>query len=117
MKARDLKNISVPIELGNRTFRMAFDFNALAELEEVYGDIDKALRAIKTGKGRLKAIRALIYAGIKPRYPKIRLIEVGELLTEIISNADKADKLMEQIMNAIEIAYPEPSKEDIESGE
>lgn len=115
MKARDLKNISVPIELGNRTFRMAFDFNALAELEEVYGDIDKALRAIKIGKGRLKAIRALIYAGIKPRH-KVTLTEVGNLLTEIISNEDKANKLMEQIQKAIELAFPEPSKED-ESGE
>ena len=41
MKARDLKNITVPITLGNDTFRMAFDFNALAELEEVYGNNSK----------------------------------------------------------------------------
>ena len=117
MKARDLKNITVPIRLGNRNFNMAFDFNALAELEEVYGEIDRALRAIETGKGRLKAIRALVYAGIKPRH-NVKLMEIGTLLTEIISDEEKATELMEQIEKAIELSMPSAKEsEEKEVGE
>lgn len=116
MKARDLKNITVPITLGNNNFKMAFDFNALAELEEVYGDLEKAMRAIKAGKGRLKAIRALVYAGIKPRHQYMTLVKTGELLTEIVQDSDKAEYIINQLEKAIELAMPS-SKEDKEQGE
>lgn len=112
MKARDLKNVTVPITLGNNTYKMAFDFNALAELEEVYGDIERAMRAIQTGKGRLKAIRALVYSGIKPRHQYITLIKVGELLTEIIQDENKADYIFTQVQKAIELSMPTDKKEE-----
>ena len=118
MKARDLKNITVPITLGNDTFRMAFDFNALAELEEVYGNIERAMRAVQTGNGRLKAIRALVYSGIKPRHKYITLIKVGELLTEIIQDENKADYIFTQVQKAIELSMPtDKKKENEDQGE
>ncbi|MDY3373321.1 MAG: hypothetical protein SOX50_08620 [Terrisporobacter othiniensis] len=111
MRAKDLKTILVPLELGERTFKIAFDFNCMCELDEVYGDFDKAIKAIDEGKGRLKAIRALIYSAIKPRYEDITLIEVGELLTDIIRNTEKADYLMNQIDKALTLAMPD--KEEV----
>lgn len=110
MKVKDLKNILVPLELGGKTFKIAFDFNCICELDEVYGDFDKAIKAIDEGKGRLKAIRALIYSAIKPRYD-ITLIEVGELLTEIMSNTEKAEYLMKQIDKALTLSMPD--KEEV----
>lgn len=106
MKAKDLKTILVPLELGERTFKIALDFNCQCELEEVYGDLDKALKAITNGKGRLKAIRALVYAAIKPRYEKITLIEVGELLTPCMNNEEKVNYLIQQIDKAVTLAMP-----------
>ena len=117
MKARDLKNVTVPITLGKNTDKRALDFNSLAELEEVYGDIERAMRAIQTGKGRLKAIRALVYSGIKPRYQYITLIKVGELLTEIVQDENKADYIFSQVLKAIELSMPTDKKEDKEQGE
>ena len=106
MKAKDLKTILVPLELGEKTFKIAIDFNCQCELEEVYGDLDKALKAITNGKGSLKAIRALVYAAIKPRYEKITLIEVGELLTPYMNNEEKASYLIKQIDKAVTLAMP-----------
>jgi len=106
MRPKDLKNILVPLELGGRTFKIALDFNCMCELDEVYGDYEKVLKAIRSGKGSLKAIRALVYSAIKPRYEKITLIEVGELLTEIMNDEEKANYLMEQIDKAMTLAMP-----------
>lgn len=91
MLAKDLKNIKIPLILCGRTFDIAFDFNAMAELEDVYeGGFDKAMKSLSEGKQTLKTIRALIYSAIKPRYEKITLVEVGELLTDSLQNEDNA---------------------------
>ena len=107
MKAKDLKTILVPLELGGRTFKIAFDFNCMCELDEVYGDFDKAIKSIDEGKGRLKAIRALIYSAIKPRYEEVTLLEIGELLTEIMRDTKKAEYIMEQIDKALTLSMPD----------
>lgn len=106
MKAKDLKNILIPLELGDKTYKIAFDFNAMAELDDVYGDFNKAIKAINGNNGKLKAIRALVYSAIKPRYEEITLIKVGELLTPIMTDDDMANYLMTQLTKAIELAMP-----------
>lgn len=111
MRVKDLKNILVPLELGGITFKIAFDFNCMCELDEVYGDFDTAIKAIDEGKGRLKAIRALVYSAIKPRYEDITLLEVGELLTDIMKDTEKAEYLMQQIDKALTLAMPD--KEEV----
>ena len=107
MKAKDLKNIKLPLNLCGKNFMIAFDFNALAELEEVYDEgFEKAMRSIQQGKGRIKTIRALIYAAIKPRNPKITLIEVGEMLTECLSDEEKFNYVVDTLMKAVDLAIP-----------
>ena len=106
MKAKDLKNILVPLELCGKTFKIAFDFNAICELDEVYGEMDEAINAMKNGKGKYKALRALVYSSIKPRNEKITLVEVGELLTEAMSDTEKANYIMGQLNKAMELASP-----------
>lgn len=106
MRVKDLKNILVPLKLMDRDFKIAFDFNAMAELDEVYGDFDKAIKAMQEGKGRLKAIRALVYSAIKPRCEDITLIEVGELLTDTMKSEESVNYLMDQINKAMYLANP-----------
>ena len=56
MSIKDLKNKKTKLKLGDKEFEIAFDFNAIAELDEVYGDFEKAVKALNGGKGKLKAI-------------------------------------------------------------
>ena len=114
MSIKDLKNKKTKLKLGDKEFEIAFDFNAIAELDEVYGDFEDAMKALNSGKGRLKAIRALIYSMIKPRY-EVTLLEVGEMLSEIMGGKEKATEIMEKIREAIELGMPK--NEDTEEGE
>jgi hypothetical protein len=111
MKAKDLKTILVPLKLCEKEFKIAFDFNAMCELDEVYGDFDEAMKAMRDGKGRLKAIRALIYSAIKPRYSQYSLVNIGEMLTEVMASEEKANYIMGQLEKAMNLALP-PKEEE-----
>ena len=43
---------------------------------------------------------------LEPRNEKITLVEVGELLTEAMSDTEKANYIMEQLNKAMELASP-----------
>lgn len=53
--------------------------NIFCELEEVYGDINKAFEDLQNRK--IKAIRALIYLAVKAENENVTLKEVGQILT------------------------------------
>lgn len=118
MLAKDLKNIRIPLILCGKSFDIAFDFNAMAELEDIYeGGFDKAMKSMAEGKRTLKTIRALIYSSIKPRYPQITLVEVGELLTEALQSEEKMQYISETLQKAMTLAMPEQDKEESSEGE
>ena len=73
------------------------------------------MKALNSGKGRLKAIRALTYSMRKQRYEDMTLLEVGQMLSERMGGKEKAKEKMEQIKKAIELGMPK--NEDIEEGE
>ncbi|WP_270474438.1 hypothetical protein [Clostridium cochlearium] len=79
MKALELKNKGVKITLGNKEYNLKFNMNTFCELEEVYGDINKAFEDLQLMK--VKAIRALIYSAIKVEDEKATLKSVGQILT------------------------------------
>ncbi|MBV1817171.1 hypothetical protein HF847_00350 [Clostridium cochlearium] len=79
MKASELKNKGVKITLGNKEYNLKFNMNTFCELEEVYGDINKAFEDLQLMK--VKAIRALIYSAIKVEDEKATLKSVGDLLS------------------------------------
>ena len=43
MSIKDLKNKKTKLKLGDKEFEIAFDFNAIAALDEVYGHFDQAI--------------------------------------------------------------------------
>ncbi|EJO5348310.1 hypothetical protein NRP93_002430 [Clostridium botulinum] len=79
MKATELKNKGVKITLGNKEYNLKFNMNTFCELEEVYGDINKAFEDLQLMK--VKAIRALIYSAIKVEDENVTLKSVGDLLS------------------------------------
>lgn len=79
MKATELKNKGVKITLSNKEYNLKFNMNTFCELEEVYGDINKAFEDLQLMK--VKAIRALIYSAIKVEDENVTLKSVGDLLS------------------------------------
>lgn len=100
MKASELKNKGIKFNLGDKEYELKFNMNIFCELEEVYGDINKAFDDLQNMK--IKAIRALIYAAIKVQEENITLKEVGEKL-----DLKDLERLGTAINKALESSMPE----------
>ncbi|MGF7046401.1 hypothetical protein J2T13_000877 [Paenibacillus sp. DS2015] len=78
--ANDIREIKIPIMLDKgRT--LIFDFNAFAEIDEMYGDYKKGLAAL--GTGSLKTVRAFLWAGLVHEDKDLTVEKLGSLLTSV----------------------------------
>lgn len=100
MKASELKNKGIKFTLGNKEYELKLNMNTFCELEEIYGDINKAFDDLQNMK--IKAIRALIYAAIKTQEEDITLKEVGEKL-----GSKDLERLSAAINKALDSSMPE----------
>lgn len=99
MPAKDVRVREVRINLDKqRTLR--FDMNAFIELEEVYGNINKAFEDMK--KGKIKALRAFLYAGLKHEDESLTVQGIGRMI-----GASDFDSLADQIIASIDESLPE----------
>jgi len=97
MKLENVREKKVYIELDKKR-EIKFDLNAMAELEEIYGDLPSAMEALNK-KMSVKAMRALLYSGLKHEDEALTLQQVGSMVkmsdlsivTEKITEAFKAD--------------------------
>lgn len=75
----DVRTKGTPIVLGDGVTRtLKYTLNALAELEERYGTVDEAFKALDAGS--IKAIRFVIWAGLIDSDETITEKQVGSLL-------------------------------------
>ncbi|TCT14573.1 tail assembly chaperone [Natranaerovirga pectinivora] len=100
MKASELKNKGIKITLGNEVYELKFNMNTFCELEEVYGDLNKAFDDLQAMK--IKAIRALIYAAVKVEKEEVTLKEIGEML-----GINDLERLGKAINEALSTSMPE----------
>ena len=84
-----------------------FDLNAFAELEDLYGTIEDAMAALE--KGSLKAVRAILWAGLVHEDIQLTEKKVGSLVT-----LPDLPVLSEAIKQAFEEAMPAEMKEEME---
>ena len=100
MKAAELKNKGIKFKLGDKEHEIKLNMNTFCELEEVYGDLNKAFDDLQSMK--LKAVRALIYAAVKVEDENITLKTVGEQL-----GLNDLERLGMAINEALSKAMPE----------
>jgi hypothetical protein len=104
MKASELKNKGIKLELNNKEYELKFNMNTFCELEEVYGDINQAFEDLQNMK--VKAIRALLYSAIKVEDESVTLKAVGTMLT-----LNDMERLGTAINEALSAAMPEATEE------
>jgi hypothetical protein len=100
---KDVRQKPVTIELGNKKWQLLYDLNAFAELEEMYGSVEKAMDELE--KGTLKAIRAILWAGLVHQDETLTQKEVGKLIT-----LDKLESVSIAMSKALEISLPKPEQ-------
>lgn len=95
---RDIRTKLIPVML-DRERHLKFDLNAFAELEDLYGDINTAFEAMQ--KGSIKAIRAMLWAGLVHEDKDLTLEKVGEMV-----HLGNVNEVMNAITQAISEAMP-----------
>jgi len=114
-KVKDIKSKGVKVMLNGKEYTLKYDLNSFAELEEYYGDVDKAMEDAE--KGKIKALRAILWSGIIHAYldedgnPTIKPHEVGAMV-----GLEDLKNLFETMNESMKGALPE-SVEDEEKGE
>ncbi|BCJ86450.1 hypothetical protein [Effusibacillus dendaii] len=74
----DVRVKSVQVTLDKER-SLLYDLNAFAELEDKFGSIDETLE--KVGKGSIKALRAVLWAGLLHEDESLTEKQVGKLIT------------------------------------
>ncbi|WP_193063476.1 hypothetical protein [Oceanobacillus oncorhynchi] len=89
----------VRVELGGEEKRLRFDFNAMADFEEVMGyGLFAALQESQIG---FKTIRAFYWAGLRWKEKGLTLERTGNLLSKELSEGTELQDLMEPIEKAL----------------
>lgn len=78
---------------------LKFTLNAMAELEDKYGSVDKAFEALDNGS--IKAVRCVLWAGLIHAEPNLTEQEVGNLI-----DIQYMQTLMESLGSAFEADLP-----------
>lgn len=75
----DVKSKEVKITLNDGVERVVkFDLNAMAELEDKYGSVDAAFKALD--EGSIKAVRFVLWAGLIHEDASLTERQVGSLI-------------------------------------
>lgn len=103
MKGKQLQTKKIEIELADGIHECVFDMNALAEIEDIYGDIQTGLNQFQIKP--IGALRVFIYALLKKDNEKITISEAGSLIP-----LDKIETVVKNISDALSEAMPSPDK-------
>lgn len=105
------------LKLDGETYSLAFDFNAMALAEEMSGlNLLQALRSLRDLS--VSQTRALLYAALLKKQPKMTLVQAGDLLnfrTLPLITAALGEALAHMMPEETEENPPQPEPEPAES--
>ena len=101
-KAADVRGRRAIVVQLDKTRTLRYDLNAFIALEEEFGDIDATLAQFE--KGSMKALRALLWAGLLHEDENLTPQQVGSLV--LMADIEATSKAM---MEAVEHDMPEGS--------
>lgn len=98
---KDVKPRVKTITLNDGVEReVRFTLNAMAELEERYGSVDAAFKALDSGS--VKAARVVLWAGLMEANPDLTEQQVGSLI-----DITYLERTMSEISNALGADMPD----------
>ena len=102
---RDAKPRVKTITLNDGVEReIRFTLNAMAELEDRYGSVDAAFKALDNGS--IKAARCVLWAGLLDTDENLTEQQVGKLI-----DIDCMNRIMEELANALNDDMPDKNSD------
>jgi 1,4-dihydroxy-2-naphthoyl-CoA synthase len=109
-KVKDVKSSPVKITLADGVEReLRFTLNAMAELEDRYGSVEKAFDALE--QNSIKALRCVLWAGLLSDDPELTEQQVGGMI-----DLQYMTEIMEVLGSAFEKQMPEAKPEVVTEG-
>lgn len=105
-KVQSVKRKPIKIFLDKER-ELKYDLNSFAEMEEKYGTIDKAIKAMENGS--IKAIRFILWAGLIHEDDSITEKDVGAMIT-----MQDLEQLSEKLNTAMSGDLPEPEDKELQ---
>ena len=110
---KDLKDAKIQTVQLDVERPITFDFNALAELQEIYDDPFEALARVEGMD--LKAIRAIVYAALhagalavgQQEHEALTIGEVGRFMSLLMANRDELGRVLDVIMSEANKFFPD----------
>ncbi|MFA6308629.1 MAG: hypothetical protein WC677_02640 [Clostridia bacterium] len=103
----DIKQEDVVIDIKGKSMIVSFNMNALAELEERYGDVECGAKELE--KGKIKDIRTFLWAALLVNDDNLTEKDVGKLI-DITNIKDVVDAINKSFFGALPDPNETPSK-------
>ncbi|MFL0197005.1 hypothetical protein ACJDU8_15770 [Clostridium sp. WILCCON 0269] len=101
----DMKQLGVEIEL-DRKRRIIFDLNSLCDMEEKYGSINDAIKAVgNLGKGGMKDFKYVLWKGLSNEDEKLTEEDAGRLI-----DAPMLGMLSDKLLLALGLSLPKDDR-------
>ncbi len=108
---QDIREKKVPITIGDKTYNLHYNMNAYAEIENIYGSVDKAMKILEDTENRqINALRTLFWAGLIHENENLTEKDVGNLF-----DLSEMDTLAELLKKAIEQSAPKTQAKNVKS--
>jgi hypothetical protein len=105
-----MKPSNVTLTVGERTYTVRFDTNALASLEQLLGtSVPEIFKRVGSGLGLMVEMRAILWAGLRRHHAGITLEQAGDLIDEAGGVGDVFTSLRSAIRSAIPGMEEEPA--------
>lgn len=95
-----VKPKNITLELGGKEYKIVYDFNAFAELEENFGSVQDAFERLSNSP-KMGDILTIVKAGLASSEVEVSKKELGSYLTPA-----NLPEVMQAINEAISIAMP-----------
>ena len=103
-KANTVKVKKITIDL-DKPRTLLFDMNAFIALEEIYGSVEDAMKAMSQKK--MKPMRSFLWAGLIHEDESLTEKQVGALIT-----MDNMEELIAKLTSAVQKGMPEESEKN-----
>lgn len=112
---QDIKVRKYSIDLEDLQLNITFDFNALSLIEEIYGDINKAIGQLETTES-ISLIRDLVWAGAANQLMDMKTGEMSmsrwEIGSRLSMNPQQLQKVVEVLARSFHNSLPEQQQQE-----
>ncbi len=106
-KLSEMQKRSIEINVDDQLLYLRYDLNALAVLEEKYGDVDKAFNFEQDSSKIISKLRFVLHTGLQANQPEMSIEDVGSLFT-----LENLQEFQEAVGGAVEQAMPDEKKDE-----